>query len=352
MSRRPSTAIGGKPVGNGAKAFLIAEVAQAHDGSLGLAHAFIDAAADAKADAIKFQTHVASEESTREEPFRVLFSQQDATRYDYWRRMEFAADQWAGLAEHARKRGLAFLSSAFSLHAVELLDRIGVDAWKLASGEHRSDDVLSRICATGMPVLVSTGMSPYAEIDRTITRVREGGATPIALQCTSRYPTPLAEVGLDVIDELRRRYDCPAGLSDHSGSIFPALAAMARDADVVEVHLTFDRRMFGPDTAASLTASELELLCRARDAFDEMRRSPVDKDEMAEQLSAMRSLFHRSIAPTTSLPAGTVLTRDMLTFKKPGMGIPPEDIGTVIGRRLRRDVSPEHILSWQDIDEQ
>src|SRR5262245_30877923 len=176
MARIASVTIGGTPVGNGAKAFVIAEVAQAHDGSLGLAHSFIDVAADAKVDAIKFQTHVASEESTREEPFRVLFSQQDATRYDYWRRMEFAPNQWEGLAEHARKRGLAFLSSAFSVHAVELLSGVGVDAWKVASGEHRSDGVLNRICATGLPVLVSTAMSPYAEMARRIARVREGGA--------------------------------------------------------------------------------------------------------------------------------------------------------------------------------
>ena len=226
-----------------------------------------------------------------------------------------------------------------------------MDAWKLASGEHRSDDVLDRICSTGLPVLVSTGMSPYAEIDRSVARVRAGGAPPVVLQCTSRYPTPLAEIGLDVIDEYRRRYGCPVGLSDHSGSIFPGLAAMARGADLIEVHLTFDRRMFGPDVPASLTVSELELLCRGRDAFDEMRRNPVNKDEMSEKLAPMRSLFHKSIAPAAALPAGTLLTRDMLTFKKPGTGIPADDIEAVIGRRLRRDVSPEHILSWQDIDE-
>src|SRR5262245_22302272 len=177
MSEQATVTIGDRVIGAGAKAFIIAEVAQAYDGSLGLAHAFIDAAADAKADAVKFQMHIASEESTREEPFRVLFSQQDATRYDYWRRMEFTSDQWVGLAEHARKRGLAFLSSAFSVRAVELLSGIGVDAWKLASGEHRSGDVLDRICSTGLPVLVSTGMSPYAEIDCTVARVRASGAT-------------------------------------------------------------------------------------------------------------------------------------------------------------------------------
>src|SRR5262245_66416611 len=145
MSDEAPIAIGTRSISNGAKAFIIAEVAQAHDGSLGLAHSLIDAAADAMADAIKFQTHIAAEESTREEPFRVKFSQQDATRYDYWRRVEFAPHQWAGLAVHARKRGLAFLSSAFSVHAVELVSKIGVDAWKLACGEQCADDSLSSL---------------------------------------------------------------------------------------------------------------------------------------------------------------------------------------------------------------
>jgi N-acetylneuraminate synthase len=338
-------------LGVGAKAYIVAEVAQAHDGSLGQAHAFVDAAANAGADAIKFQMHIAHAESTREESFRVMFSQQDATRYDYWRRMEFSPEQWTGLADHARRRGLDFLSSAFSVQAVELLRQIGVDGWKLASGEHQSGDVLDLICATGLPVLVSTGMSSYAEIDHTVAHLRRAGAPPVVLQCTSRYPTPLSEVGLEVIDEYRRRYRCPVGLSDHSGSIFPSLAAMAQGADVVEIHLTFDRRMFGPDTVASLTLTELELLCQARDAFDEMRRNPVNKDEMAGKLAPVRALFGKSLAPLASLPAGTVLTRDMLTYKKPGTGIPPNNIDAVIGRRLRRDVSPEHILRWQDLDE-
>src|SRR5439155_19051862 len=120
--------IAGRPVG-GPRSFVVAEVAQGHDGSVGLAHAHIDAAADAGADAVKFQTHIAEAESTREERFRVPFSQQDATRFDYWRRMEFSEDEWRGLAAHAEERDLVFFSSPFSLEAVELLERVGVPAW-------------------------------------------------------------------------------------------------------------------------------------------------------------------------------------------------------------------------------
>ena len=137
--------IGSKRIGGGAPAYLIAEIAQAHDGSLGFAHQFIDAAADAGADAIKFQTHFANEESTLDEPFRIKFSKQDETRFDYWKRMEFTDEQWAGLADHAKEKKLDFLSSAFSMRAVELLERLGMPAWKIASGEVVSSDLLNRI---------------------------------------------------------------------------------------------------------------------------------------------------------------------------------------------------------------
>src|SRR5258706_2048327 len=139
---------------------IIAEVAQAHDGSLGLAHAFIDAIAAAGADAVKFQTHIAAAESTPAEPFRVKFSKQDASRYEYWKRMEFTEDQWRGLAEHARERGILFVSSPFSIEAVDLLERVGMPMWKIPSGETSNAMLLDRILDTGAPVLLSTWMSP------------------------------------------------------------------------------------------------------------------------------------------------------------------------------------------------
>jgi N-acetylneuraminate synthase len=351
MGRVSSIGLGKTIIGPGAKAFIMAEVAQAHDGSLGLAHAFVDAAAEAGADAIKFQTHIAAEESTLDEPFRVPFSQQDATRFDYWKRMEFTPEQWASIAEHTRSRGLFFLSSGFSCAAIDLLAKIGVSAWKVASGENWSDDLLARMLETRLPMIVSTGMSSYDEVDMTVSRLRHAKVPFALLQCTSRYPTPLAEVGLNVIDEYRRRYRCPVGLSDHSGQIFPALAAMARGSDIIEVHLIFDRRMFGPDVPASLTVDELSLLCSARDAFDEMNRNPVDKDHMTAALDSMRSLFRKSVAPSRPIAAGTLLERDMLTLKKPGTGISPDEIETLMGRRVSRDLSPEHILTWRDLDD-
>lgn len=342
--------IEGRRIGRGARAFLIAEVGQAHDGSLGAAHAYIDAAADAGVDAIKFQTHLAAAESTLDEPFRVKFSRQDATRFDYWKRMEFTEEQWAGLVGHAKERGIVFLSSTFSVPAVELLARLGLQAWKVGSGEVASRDLLDAMTAAGGPILLSSGMSGYAEISDTVERLRARGAAVALFQCTTRYPNALAEVGLNVIDEFRRRFSCPVGLSDHSGTVFPALAAMARGADLIEAHIVFDRRMFGPDTPASLSVDEFGLLVKARDAFAEMRDSPVDKDAAAAALAETRAIFGKSVAPVRDLTAGTVLSQEMLTFKKPGSGIGASDLASVVGRRLRRDVAAHRLLSWQDLD--
>lgn len=331
-------------------ALLIAEVAQAHDGSLGLAHTFVDAAARAGADAVKFQTHIAAAESTQDEPFRVKFSQQDATRYDYWKRMEFLAEQWAGLANHAREKGLIFLSSAFSVEAVDLLRRIGMPAWKIASGEIASAAILDAMIAAGGPFLVSTGMSNWTDIDAIVGKLRAAQREFAILQCTSRYPTALEDVGLNVLDELRQRYDVPVGLSDHSGRIEPAIAAITRGAEVVEMHLTLDRGMFGPDVPASLTVDEFGLVSRYRDALAVMNRHPVDKDAMAQDLSGMRELFGRSLAAARPLAAGTVLTRDMLAAKKPGTGIAEREIQKIVGRKLARDVRADRLLVWDDLE--
>jgi len=330
--------------------FIIAEIALAHDGSLGMAHAFIDAATQSGADAVKFQTHIASAESTFDEPFRVKFSAQDASRYDYWRRMEFTNEQWQGLSDHCKKNGITFLSTPFSIEAVDLLAKIGMAIWKVPSGELRSSELLDRILQVGGHVLASTGMSTWREIDETVSFFHSRGVEFTLMQCTTRYPTRFREVGLNVLDQMRRRHRCRVGLSDHSGTPYPALAAMARGASVIEVHVTFDRRMFGPDSVASVDFDELAFLVKARNAFVEMDENPIDKDVMAESLDSIRTMFGRSLAPACDLSAGTILKADMLVAKKPGGGIPREAAEKIVGRRLARHVSPKRLLRWDDIE--
>jgi len=329
---------------------VIAEVAQNHDGSLGMAHAFIDAVAESGADAIKFQTHIADAESTLDEPFRVRFSTQDKTRLDYWRRMEFTPDQWRELAEHARQKGLIFLSSAFSVEAVQLLSEIGMPAWKVGSGEFQSYDLLEAMVKAGGPVLFSTGMATRQEITKAVAWFRDQKVEHAIFQCTSIYPTPLEKTGLNFLDEFRNEFGCPVGLSDHSGTIYPGMAAMAQGADLLEVHVTFHKGMFGPDVPASITFEELRTLCLARDAFAVMNANPVDKEKQAEELGNLRQIFGKSLAPVKKLEAGTILQPELLTSKKPAGGISPGEIQKLCGRRLIRTITPDRILSWKDIE--
>jgi N-acetylneuraminate synthase len=329
---------------------VIGEVGLVHDGSLGTAHCYIDAIADAGADAVKFQTHIAEAESTPQEPFRVHFSRQDASRYDYWKRTEFTEEQWAGLAHHAAERGLMFLSTPFSVEAVELLQRVGVPAWKVGSGEIRTLPMLRRMAATGKPLLISTGMASWAEIDETVSLVRETGLPFALFQCTSAYPCPPEKVGLNVLQEMRGRYGCPVGLSDHSGSIYAGLAAATLGAELLEVHVTLSRRAFGPDVPASLTVEELASLVQGVRAVEKMLTHPVDKDALAGEFGAMRTMFSKSLVPRRDLPQGAVVSEDDLTMKKPGTGIPAARLAEFIGRRLRRPVQKDELLQESDFD--
>jgi N-acetylneuraminate synthase len=332
------------------RCLIIGEVAQTHDGSLGLAHAFIDALANAGADAVKFQTHIAAAESTPDEPWRVKFSPQDATRYDYWKRMEFTEQQWLGLKRHADERGLLFLSSPFSIASVELLARVGITAWKIASGEVSNTPMFERLLATGLPILLSTGLSPISEIDAAVERVRSRGLPLAVLQCTSAYPCPPEKVGLNVIALLRERYGCAVGLSDHTGTIYPGLAAAALGIEVLEVHVTLSREMFGPDVQASVTTSELRQLVEGIRFIEKMVTHPVDKDEMADETSPLRNLFTKSVVACVDLQAGTLLLPEHLTVKKPGTGIPADSIREVIGRRLKHNVRQDEILRAESLE--
>jgi N,N'-diacetyllegionaminate synthase len=329
---------------------IIAEVAQAHDGSLGMAHAFIDAAAKTGVNAIKFQTHIAAEESTPGEPWRVKFSKQDETRFDYWKRMEFSLEQWAGLKHHAEEQGLIFLSSPFSLAAVDLLRNLNISGWKVASGELTNLPLIQHMTKDKCPIMLSTGMSPHGEIDAAVKVVREANVPMAIFQCTTQYPSPPESIGLNILDELRDRHACAVGLSDHSGTIYPSLAAIAAyKAQVIEVHLTLSRDMFGPDVVASVTPQELKSLVDGVRFIEKMAAHPVGKEQIDPRTAPMRQIFFKSVVPLKDLAKGSVLSDADLGLKKPGTGIPAAELTSVIGRTLARAVKKDIPLQREDL---
>ncbi|QQS47118.1 MAG: N-acetylneuraminate synthase family protein [Acidobacteriota bacterium] len=330
---------------------IVAEIAQTHDGSLGTAHAYIDAVARTGARAIKFQTHIAAAESTPGEPWRVKFSPQDETRYDYWKRMEFTPEQWSGLAEHARRKGLIFLSSAFSFEAVELLEELDVPAWKAGAGEISNLPLIRKMAETGKPVILSSGMSDWDELDAAVNCVRQAGAKVAVLQCTTSYPCPPEKLGLNVIEQLDDRYHCPVGLSDHSGTIYAGIAAVTLGARIIEVHVAFSRECFGPDVSSSITTAELSRLVEGVRFVERALNNPVDKTEMAKGMTDLRLTFGKSVVARRDLPAGHVLTINDLTLKKPGTGIAPSRINELIGKKLATGVKTDQLLSETDFDQ-
>jgi N,N'-diacetyllegionaminate synthase len=332
------------------RCFIIGEVGLAHDGSLGYAHAFVDEVARVGADAVKFQTHIAKAESTLAEPFRVAFSRKDATRYDYWTRLEFSEAEWQGLADHANDRGLVFLSSPFSREAVQMLTRVGMSMWKVGSGEVGNLPLLDAMAATGRPMLLSSGMSDLAELDAAVERVRTTGVQLAVLQCTTAYPCPPERIGLNMMQAFRDRYGCFVGLSDHSGTVFPGIAAATLGADVLEVHVTMSRGMFGPDVPASVTMDELRVLVDGVRFVERMQANPADKDVAARGVDALRDIFTKSLVAEGDLPAGTVLTESCVGMKKPGTGIPANQLASVVGRRLLRALATDEQIRHEDLE--
>ena len=329
---------------------IIGEVAESHDGSLGLAHSFIDAIARSGADAVKFQTHIASEESTPQEPWRIKFSKQDRSRYEYWQRMEFSVDEWLGLKEHAEECGLLFLSTPFSPKAVDLLSSIGMKVWKVASGEIGNLPLLEQMAATGRPVILSSGMSDWAELDEAVDLVKRNGNPLAVLQCTSAYPCPPERVGLNLLEEMRLRYGTPVGLSDHSGNIFASLAAATLGAEVIEIHVALSREMFGPDVPASVTSEELATLVTGVRDIERMIGSPVSKEAVAKEMEPLRQLFTKSVVAGADLSAGTVLKPEHLKLKKPGSGLHASYLPKLVGRRLGRNLKADEFLQLADIE--
>jgi N,N'-diacetyllegionaminate synthase len=328
---------------------IIAEIAQAHDGSLGSAHAYIDALAATGVDAIKFQTHIAEAESSVYEPFRVKFSKQDVTRMAYWRRMEFTEKQWHGIKAHCDEVGLEFISSPFSNAAVDLLERVGVQRYKIGSGEVSNWLMLQKIAQTGKPIILSSGMSSFEELDATIAFLKPFGNDLSILQCTTAYPTQPQEWGLNVLTDLKSRYPYPIGFSDHSGAIHACLAAAALGAEIFEFHVVFDKRQFGPDTAASITINETAAMVQGIRNIQTALQHPIDKTDNS-RFAPLKTIFEKSLAVNKSLPAGHVLTFEDLEAKKPGdKGIPARFFGNVVGKRLLVDLEKWAFLKDGDI---
>lgn len=329
--------------------YIIAEIGQAHEGSLGILYSYIDALATTGIDAVKFQMHIAEAESSEYEPFRVQFSLEDETRFDYWKRMGFTLEQWKGIKQHCEGLGLDFICSPFSNLAVDWLEEMGVEQYKIGSGEVNNFLLLEKIAQTGKSVILSSGMSSYEELDNAVSFLKERKVSFSILQCTTSYPTQPEQYGLNVIQELKSRYGVVVGFSDHSAKTATCIAATVLGASILEFHVVFDRQLFGPDSKSSLTISETrDLVLAVRDISSALLH-PIDKNNNTN-FSELKQIFEKSLAVNKKLPKNHVVTFDDLEAKKPkGFGVDALRFQELIGKVLNRDLNQWDFLNEGDL---
>ena len=325
---------------------IIAEIGSVHDGSFGNALHLIDTAAECGASAAKFQTHISEAETLPNAPQPPYFKGEP--RFEYFQRTGFTEDQWRELKARCDEQDVLFLSSPFSVEAVELLERINIEQYKIPSGEVTNLPMLDAIAQTGKPILLSSGMSSWEELDMAVETIRQHHNNVTVLQCTSEYPCPNEQVGLNVMLKMKHRYHLPIGLSDHTLENYSCFAAVTLGATVIEKHLTFSRRMYGSDARHSLEPEQFKDLVQGINAIETMLDSAVDKDDI-DRYQQMKDIFQKSVTAKAEIPAGATISAGMLAIRKPGTGIPAARIDEVIGKQTAQASDADTVLDWSDL---
>ena len=326
---------------------IIGEIGSVHDGSFGNALKLIELAAECGADIVKFQTHIAEAETLKDAPMPSFFKGEP--RYEYFKRTGFSIEEWKQLKAKCDEQRIEFLSSPFSVEAVELLEKIGIKRYKVPSGEVTNLKLLKVIAETRKPVLLSSGMSAWQELDDAVNTIKNIHNDITVLQCTSEYPCTYENVGLNIMLEMKERYQLPVGFSDHTLSNYSAFTAVALGATIIEKHLTFSRKMYGSDAKHSLEPSEFSDMVKGIRAIEAIVSSKVDKDEIASRMSEMKKVFQKSIVSIIDIPKGTIITEEMIGFKKPGTGIPASKVETVLGMCTKKDIAKDRIINLEEL---
>lgn len=331
------------------KVYVVAEIGNTHEGSLGLAKQFIKSAANCGVDAVKFQTHIFEAESLESAPNPPYFK--DESRKEYFNRTSFSLSQWIELKRYSEEDlKVDFFSSPFSLDAVEMLERVGVHTYKIASGEVTNTLLLKKIAQTRKRVLLSSGMSSWPELDEAVKILKNNGCPDlVVLQCTSEYPCPPEQSGLNILEELKHRYqDITLGYSDHTLGIAIPLAAIVKGARVIEKHFTLSKEMYGSDAINSTEPNEFRQLVFEIRQLEIALSCDVDKNENIKKYQDMRKIFQKSIVSGRIINSNTPLSIDDLAFKKPGDGIPGNEYNRIIGMRLKNKVPKDYQFKWED----
>ena len=318
-------------------AFIIAEIGMNHNGSFKIAKDMIKAAAKCGADAVKFQTHIAEAETLRNAPSPPYFKSE--SRYNYFKRTAFSLDEYKKLKAYTRSLGLKFISSVFSIEAVDFLEKLGVSIYKVPSGEVNNVPLLERLSKTGKKIILSSGMSTWKELDCAVKVLRSNKKNKvIILQCTSEYPCMPKDAGLNAMVAMKNKYKIEAGFSDHTSGIGVSIAAVTLGALVIEKHFTLSKYLYGPDAKNSATPQEFSILVKGIREAEAALKSKVNKDKKAAGLKHMKKIFEKSIVAACDIPEGTIIKECHLAYKKPGDGMPAKRYKELIGKKARKAI--------------
>ena len=343
--------IAGREIGAGHSPYVIAELSANHNGSLDQALKVIDAAKASGAEALKIQTYKADTMTINFDgpEFQIRGGLWDG--YNLYELYEWAYTPWEWhetLFAHARKLGITIFSTPFDNTAVDLLEDLGVPAYKIASFEAVDLALIRYVASKRKPMIISTGMADLDEITEAVQTAREGGCEELALlHCVSAYPAPAADYNLATMMDLARRFDVPVGLSDHTLDNTTATASAALGASVIEKHFTLDRNGGGADDSFSLEPSEFSALCRdARTAWEAV--GTVDYGLKSSERA--NTVFRRSLYAVQNIPAGTVITNRHVRSIRPGYGLAPKHLDAVLGSMARQDIARGQAMQWDFIE--
>lgn len=330
------------------RVFIIAEAGVNHNGNIELARKLIDVAADSGADAVKFQTFRADKlvsKSAQKADYQKLTTDVGESQYEMIKKLELSEAAHNELLEHCRQKNIMFLSTPFDDDSIELLDRLGMDIFKIPSGEITNLPYLRKIGSLKKKVILSTGMASLGEIEAALDVLLKSGTEKndiTVLHATTEYPCPKDEVNLKAIDTIKKAFDVEVGYSDHTEGIEVPIAAVAIGASVIEKHFTLDKNMDGPDHKASLEPGELYAMVSAirniEAAFGDGIKKPT-KSELKNMQVA-----RKSIVAATTIKKGDILTEQNITVKRPGNGISPMQWDSLLGSIALRDYAPDELI--------
>ncbi len=333
------------------KIFFIAEAGVNHNGNMEIARKMVDEAVSAGADAVKFQNFKAellAQKGLEKEEYQKNTSGSEEDQFQMLKKLELSSEDTAMLRDYCRGKKTEFISTPYDYESVDLLEKLGVEKFKVAAGELTDTEFLKYIARKNKPVIISTGAGTLDEVDEAVDSVKDINSDFALLQCTSAYPAPLSDVNLNAMKAMKIRYNCTVGYSDHTPGNAAAVLSVAAGAEIIEKHFTLDRNMDGPDHKASMEPGELKTLIEEIRNAEMIMGSPEKKPSASE--SETIRLGRRSILSALRIKKGDVVKREMLITKRPASGIPPSKITELIGKRALRNIEYDEILSMEDFE--